>query len=277
VLPIIDAQIHCWYPNTPARPWPVGATSLHGPQFTIGQARDLIAAAGVSRAILVPPPWTSWDAEYSLDAARHEPDRFAVVALFDILAADARQRLLAWRRPGMVGLRITPGRDPDRALLLDRRYQWFWDGVQQARLPVMVFVPGQVGGLEAVLERCPDLRLVIDHAGRRTRGGPMDEAAWADEHELHALARFPKVTVKVSSLPSFTTDPFPFTPLHPHIRAIYDAFGPQRMMWGSDVTRLTCSYADNLRLFTEALDFLDDEDRRWIMGRTASVVFDWPL
>ena len=88
--------------------------------------------------------------------------------------------------------------------------------------------------------------------------------------DLLALAKYPNVAVKVSSLPSFSTQPFPFPNLHRHIRAIYDAFGSQRMIWGSDVTRLTCRYDENIRLFSDALDFLSDEDKEWIFWRSLS-------
>ena len=83
--------------------------------------------------------------------------------------------------------------------------------------------------------------------------------------------------MKVSSLPCFSTEPYPFSNLHPHIHKIYDTFGPQRMLWGSDVTRLRSTYVENVRLFTEALDFVSTEDKEWIMGRAAAACCDWPL
>ena len=76
--------------------------------------------------------------------------------------------------------------------------------------------------------------------------------------------------MKVSSLPAFSTQAYPFPNLHPHIRAIHDAFGAERMIWGSDVTRLGCTYDENVRLFSEALDFLSDEDKEWIFWRSVT-------
>jgi hypothetical protein len=49
------------------------------------------------------------------------------------------------------------------------------------------------------------------------------------------------------------------------------------MMWGSDKTRLTCTYAENIQLFTEALDFLSTEDKEWIMGRALAAALDWEI
>lgn len=276
-MKIIDSQIHAWYPNTPERPWPEGAVSLHGEQFTIDQARAQLDAAGVDRTILVPPGWTGWDNDYSLAAAAAEPDRFAVMGRLDVAAPDAPQRLAGWReQPGMLGVRIFFGGSPYIEILTEPEHAWFWASMEDQGLPLMSTIPGNIAGFEPILEKHPKLRLIVDHAGRHPRGAK-DEEAWADADQLHALARYDNVSVKVSSLPCFSTQPFPFPNLHPHIEAIYDHFGPERMLWGSDVTRLTSTYDENIRLFTEELDFLGDEDKAWIMGKAAARWCGWPL
>ncbi|UFN47674.1 amidohydrolase [Roseomonas sp. OT10] len=276
-MQIIDSQIHAFYPNTPERPWPEGAVSPHGPQYTLEQAEAQMDAAGVQRAILVPVSWNGWDNEYSLAAARAKPDRFGVMGRFNIQAPDARERLAGWRdQQGMLGMRLFFAGEPWMSLLNERSYDWFWSEVERSRMPFMAHIPGHIAGFEPLLARFPGLRLIVDHAGRHPRGA-RDDDAWADADQLYALARYPDVAVKVSSLPCFSTQPYPFANLHRHIRAIYDAFGPQRMLWGSDVTRLTSTYEENIRLFTEALDWLSEEDRSWIMGRAAAKCCDWPL
>jgi predicted TIM-barrel fold metal-dependent hydrolase len=276
-MKIIDSQMHAFYPNTPQRPWPEGAVSTHGPQFTVEQACAQIDAAGVSRVIFVPPSWNGWDNEYSLSYARAEPDVYGVMGRFDPGTDDARARLANWRKQqGMLGVRIFFVGEPWTSMLTDRSYDWFWSECERSRMPLMGTIPGNIAGFEPVLGRYPGLRLIIDHSGRHPRG-PKDEAAWADADQLYALARYPNVAVKVSSLPCFSTEAYPFTGLHKHIRRIYDSFGPRRMLWGSDVTRLTSTYVENLLLFTEALDFLSAEDKEWIMGRSAAACCDWPL
>ncbi|HSV83478.1 MAG TPA: amidohydrolase family protein [Ramlibacter sp.] len=273
-MKIIDSQLHCFYPNTPARPWPEGVTSPHGPQFTIEQARALLDQHGVQGAVLVPPSWNGWDNQYSLDAAVAEPKRFGVMGRFDIEAPDAQERLKTWRQqPGMLGVRVFIMGQPWMSLLAPEQ-DWFWKIAEETRLPVMAHIPGNIAGFDPVLQRHPELRLIIDHAGRHPRGA-MDEGAWADVDQLHALARFRNVSVKVSSLPCFSTQPYPFPNLHAPIRAMYDRFGPQRLHWGSDMTRLSCSYEENIKLFTQALDFLSAEDKEWIMGRALAAALDW--
>lgn len=267
-MKMIDAQIHVWLPNTPDRPWPPGARSLHGDPFTAEDALAALDAAGVTGAVLNPPSWTGSNNSYALEAAAKHPDRFAVVGRYDHEAPDAREQLEGWRdTPGMVGIRVTLHVPAMRPLFIDPAFHWFWAGVEAADLPVWVYTPANLHVLAPIAERHPRLRLIVDHAGRNARG-PKDAAAWEDLPALLELARFPRLAVKVSSLPAFSTAPYPFPVLHTPIRAIRDAFGADRLMWGSDLTRLGWPYGDNVRLFAEGLDFLSDTEREWIFGRS---------
>lgn len=269
-MKIVDGQMHVFLPDTPDRRWPAGTVSLHGDQYPPEMAISQLDEAGVRGAVLVPLHWMGADNSHALEAAAQYPDRFRVMGRIDHEAPDARGQLDRWRTmPGMVGIRLTVTDPSSRALFADRAYDWFWSGCEANDLPLMCYTPGEVSLIGPVAERHPDLRLVVDHAGRAARG-PKDAAAWHDVSDLLALAGMPNVAVKVSSLPSFSTQPYPFPNLHAHIRDIYDAFGSQRMIWGSDVTRLTSSYDENIRLFSEALDFLNAEDKEWIFWRSIS-------
>lgn len=274
-MKIVDSQLHCFYANTPQRPWPQGAVTTHGAEFTPEQALALMDKHGVQAAVLVPPSWNGWDNQYSVNAAIAQPKRFGVMGRLDIEAADAASRLENFREPGMLGVRFFISGEPWTSLLTPEK-DWVWAIAERTGIPVMAAIPGNIAGFEPILARHPELRLIIDHAGRHPRGA-MDEGAWADAAQLYALARYKNVSVKVSSLPCFSTEPFPFRNLHQHIKAMYDQFGPKRLMWGSDVTRLTCTYDENIRLFTEALDFLSTEDKEWIMGRAMANALDWDI
>lgn len=275
-MKIIDSQLHCFYSNTPEHPWPEGAVAIHGPEFSLEQATSLMDANGVQGAVLVPPSWNGWDNEYSLKAARQFPKRFGVMGRFDITAPDAREKLRIWReQPGMLGVRVFLMGEPWMSLLSEE-YSWFWQVAEETRLPVMTHLPGNIAAFEPILQRFPELRLIMDHAGRHPRGAK-DDAAWADAGQLYALARFRNVSVKVSSLPCFSTETYPFKNLHRHIKAIHEHFGSKRMLWGSDATRLSSTYEENIRLFTEALDFLTPEDKEWIMGKSHALALDWDI
>lgn len=277
-MKIVDGQIHTWRPNTPEHPWVSGNAVGHGPSYTTEAALAQMDAAGVAAAILVPPSWTGTDNSYALEAARKYPDRFAVMGRFNFASPDAARQLAGWRDiPGMLGIRATLTDPLTISMFTDPAYRWFFQRCADLGLPLMVYAPGEAIGVAGkVAHEVPDLRIIFDHAARHAHG-PKDDPAWENLGHLLDLAKLSNVAVKASSLPSFSTDTYPFSNLHPWIRRIYDAFGPDRMIWGSDVTRLTCPYQDNIRLFAEALDFLTEKDRRQIFASSIARWCDAPF
>ncbi|HEU5323358.1 MAG TPA: amidohydrolase family protein [Methylomirabilota bacterium] len=272
---IVDAQIHIWSADTPARPWPAGrAGHAHGPSLGADEVLRVMDGAGVARAVLVPPSWIGDDNSDSLAAARAHPDRFAVMGRFDPRAPDASARLARWREePGMRGIRLTFHLPYWRAWLSDGSLDWFWAAAEEAGLPLMIFVPGQAGAVGPIAARHPRLKLILDHLARR--GDLKDAAAFADLDEVLALAKYDNVAAKVSAMPCYSTESYPYRGLHGPLRRVYDAFGPRRMLWGTDYSRLPGPYADAVRLFTEALDFLSPTDREWIMGGATARWLEW--
>ncbi len=90
-----------------------------------------------------------------------------------------------------------------------------------------------------------------------------------------ALAKHQNIAAKASCLPYFTTDSYPYRRLHPYIRKVYDAFGPKRIFWGTDLSRLPCTYRQGITMFTEELAWLKPEDKEWIMGRGVCEWLGW--
>ena len=110
---------------------------------------------------------------------------------------------------------------------------------------------------------------MIDHLGLTTG---KDAEAFRDLDHVLALARRPNVAVKVSCLPHFTADVYPFRALHPYLRRVYDVFGAKRMFWGTDLSRSPYSYKQNITMFTEEIPWLSDDDKNSIMGQG---ICDW--
>jgi predicted TIM-barrel fold metal-dependent hydrolase len=118
-------------------------------------------------------------------------------------------------------------------------------------------------------------RLVLDHLAL---SGEIRDAALGPALEpVLAAARHPNIAVKASAMPCYVTESYPFPSLHQHIRRVVDAYDPQRVFWGTDLTRLSCPYRQAVTLFTEELEFLSDEDRERIMGRGIAEWLGWPL
>jgi predicted TIM-barrel fold metal-dependent hydrolase len=232
-------------------------------------------AAGVDRCVLVPPGWAGENNLTALEGAARHPDRLAVMGRFNPQAPDARSQLERWKeQPGMLGVRMSFNLPQYSVWLDDGSLDWFWAAAEQQDLPIMVFLPGIVQKLHPIAQRRPNLTLIVDHMGRAS--GATCAETFADLDELLALARFPRVLVKVSSAPCYSDESYPYRDLHPYLRRIYDAFGPRRLLWGSDLTRLRGTYRECLLLFQEALDFLSEEDKEWILGKTAETALNWP-
>ncbi len=274
---VSDVQVHLWEAERPDKPWPKPqARPAHKPNgFGPDEMLSAMKIAGVDRAVIVPPTWTGDSNAYALDIAARYPERFAVVGRFNPKAPDASAQLDNWlKAPHMLGVRMSFHVKPFSDWLDDGSLDWFWAKCERAAIPVMALVPGMVRKLRPVAERHSGLKLLIPHMGCvLDRHGA---EAFAGIEELVALARNPNVVVNVSSAPCFSSEPYPFRDLHSYLHRIYDAYGPRRMLWGADLSRLTSSYRECLELFSRALDFLSATDKEWILGKTLAETLNWP-
>src|SRR6267154_1600931 len=143
----------------------------------------------------------------------------------------------------------------------------------EAGVDAAVLAGGHMAAFGKIAERHPGLKLHIDHLGRRGGGGGEKDAdAFSDLPEMLALAKLPNVGVKMSGAPSYSSDPYPYRNIHGDLHQIFDAFGPARCFWGTDITRMPCSYRECVTMFTEELPWLKGKDRDLVMGRA---VCDW--
>jgi predicted TIM-barrel fold metal-dependent hydrolase len=274
-MQIVDAQVHIWAASTPERPWP----ARHAPHRPVPITKDDLlremAAAGVDRVVLVPPSWEGERNDLALAAAQAHPDRFAVMGRLDPEASASRSAIKAWRsQRGMLGLRFTFHRASLQPLLTEGRVDWLWPEAERAGVPIMMTCPHAIiRRVDAIAERHPELKLVMDHLALLP--GTKDDEAFRDFDKLLALARRPNVAVKASALPCYTTDVYPYRRLHPYIRRAVDAFGPKRVFWGTDLSRLPCSYRQAVTMFTEELEWLAASDKEWIMGRGLCEWIGW--
>lgn len=271
---VADAQVHIWAADTPDRPWAPGANP-HRP-LPLGKDELLreMDAAGVDRVVIVPPSLEGPRNDLALAAAQAHPQRFAVMGKIDADPARSKPLLPAWRaQPGMLGLRFNFKKKPET--LTGGRVDWVWAAAEEAGLPVCIGVShALLHAVDAIAVRHPGLRIALDHLALETRA--RDDAAFRDIDRLLAIAQRPNVAVKASALPCYSTAPYPYRNLHPHLKRIYEAFGPRRMFWGSDLSRLKGSYRECVTAFTEEMPWLPAADLEWIMGRALCEWLGWP-
>jgi predicted TIM-barrel fold metal-dependent hydrolase len=223
----------------------------------------------------VPPSWEGERNDLALDAARTYPDRFAVMGRLNLQSPESRALLADWKKqPGMLGMRFTFHNQHNRPFLTDGSADWLWPAAEKAGIPLMVLVPSALEHLDRIATAHPGLKLVIDHVGLDRRTG---DKMWDDLPKVCALARHPNVALKLSGMPSLSKERYPFRDLHQHIRTLVDAWGPRRTFWGTDLTRMPCSYYECITLFTEHLPWLRGDDLDWVMGRGVCEWLGWPL
>ena len=184
--------------------------------------------------------------------------------------------LPSWRaQPGMLGVRLT-FLGPEAKWLEDGTADWFWPAAEKAGLPVMFLAPGRLANMVRVAERHPQLQLIVDHMGINF----LDKTILAGKFEgainnTLTLAKYLNVSVKLSGI--FSKEPYPYRDINPLIKELFDAFGPQRCYWGTDITSsfARATWRQRVTRFTEELDFLTEEDKDWVMGRAIVERLKW--
>src|SRR3972149_6638246 len=139
---IVDAQVHIWGPNTPERPWRSGQKPHRGALFGADELLREMDAAGVRRAVLVPPYWEAERHDVVLEAARLQPDRFAAMGRLDTEEPSGRGVFVNWcRQSGMQGLCCSFIRPQQISVLEEGCVDWLWEEAEAAGLTVMGLVP----------------------------------------------------------------------------------------------------------------------------------------
>jgi predicted TIM-barrel fold metal-dependent hydrolase len=266
---IVDAQIHLWSKGTTLPP------HRAAPYLMEEALRDM-DAAGVDRALIHPPSWDPDSNELAVEAVRAHPERFAILGRFPPERLESRLLVPEWKsRPGMLGLRFTFLQPHMKSWPTDGTMDWLWPACEKAQIPIALMASNFLPTVAKVAERHPGLRLIIDHFGR-ARGGK-DDAAFANVSEVAALAKFPNVALKATGAAGESSEPYPFRNIHKYIQQLYDAFGPQRFFWGTDITRMPCSWLQCVTMFTEELPWLKGNDLELVMGRAVCDWLDWKL
>jgi predicted TIM-barrel fold metal-dependent hydrolase len=268
-MQIVDSQIHLWE-NARMSP-----QHRQIPTYSMDDALKEMAGAGVDAAVIHPPS-TLGEAmnELAVQAVRQRPDKFCILGNFDLQSPDRLNIVKNWRqRPGMLGFRFTFNQPHQQSWWSDGSLDWFWAACEQEGLPIGLMAGGHMADLGRIAERHPGLKLHIDHHGRGGGGGAgTDDAVFANLGEMLALAKYPNVAVKLSGAPSYSSQPYPYRNIHQYIQRIFDAFGPQRCFWGTDITRMPCSYRQCVTMFTEELPWLQGRDKDLVMG---DAICDW--
>ena len=271
-MQIVDAQIHLWGTGLPSNQAHRQVT-----HFTTEEAIALMDGGGVDAAVIHPPSWDPGSHAMAFKAVQDYPGRFAIMGSVPLDRPDSRARIAGWRRqPGMLGLRWTFLHEPARQWLADGTLDWLWAEAEKAQVPIAMLATDSLAAIGRIAERHPGLRLTIDHLGGRGGNTTLkDDAAMTHMPQLLALARHPNVAVKATGAPGYSAEAYPFPRMQAYLRQIYDAFGPRRMFWGTDITKMPCSWRQCVTMFTEELPWLSAADQRLVMGEAICAWWGW--
>ncbi|MBH68050.1 MAG: hypothetical protein CMM58_06835 [Rhodospirillaceae bacterium] len=270
-MQIVDAQIHLWGTGLPSNKSHIQVTS-----FTAAEAIKLMDESGVDAAVIHPPSWDPGSTKLAFEAVRTFPNRFAIMGSLPLEQDEFDSHISNWKQNGMLGLRYTFLNNPERQWIEDGNLDWLWLAAELAEVPISMLATDSLQTLGKVAERHPGLRLTIDHLGGRGGTTQLKDAA-AMQHipELLKLAKFPNVSVKATGAPGYSSESYPYPKMHIYLKQIYDAFGPHRMFWGTDITKMPCSWEQCINMFTESAQWLNSADQRLVMGEAVCKWWNW--
>ena len=273
----VDAHSHIWTTDLAAYPLADGQTveDLKPRSFT---AEELLATAhanGVTRVVLIQhKPYHGLDNSYITDSIAKYPGVFSAVGCIEAAAAHPERDMDRLKELGVRGFRIRPGEGGADEWIDSPGMRAMWEHGAEAGLAMCPLIdPEYIPQVAAMCRRYPDTTVVVDHFARIGMAGPISRE---DLNNLVGLARFKHTHVKISAFYALGEKRPPYTDLLPMIRTLYDAYGADRLMWGSDSPyqlEPPNTYAASVALVRDRLDFLSGEDRDWLTRKTAEKVF----
>lgn len=269
----IDSHVHVWTLGSP--PFTHNDDMSTGRPEYPGLVEDLIRFMDlnkIDRTVLIQCMYHGYDNSYMCDCLRRFPDRLHGVALIDPLKPGAAETLEhLYREHGVQGMRLYPIKDQDASWLSSDDQNALWETARKLGVPFTWFGRcHQIPQLEPMLQRFPEVNVIVDHLGEPMLSEGLD----GDFRFLLDAAKYANLYVKATRIDGISAQPWPYRDVHPYVKAVYDAFGPRRMLgctgFPEDPQR---GEAVGFRVVEEAMDFLGDEDKAWILGKTADSLY----
>ena len=273
--PTIDSQVHAYERNRPERPW---SGFLEGPDEVTGD--DMVAAmdsVGVDGALLVSPfSMYGYDASYALEVYAKHPGSFGLIKPFDPQSEATADEMVEWTGlPGVVGARIMLAYQPFEAD--DPGLNRILAAGALVGVPVNVLCWGKLPLMGELARRHPNTQVVIDHVGLvQPFKPPPPPEPFADLPNVLSLAEYDNVAIKISGACTLSREPFPYADIWGHLGKVFDAFGFDRCMWGTDWTRAVnlLTYKQGVEAF-RVTDQLSDSERSALLGGTLEKIYNW--
>jgi predicted TIM-barrel fold metal-dependent hydrolase len=266
---IIDPHVHVWV-NDPHYPWAPETKDAPKEDRTPAMLLELMRANHVERTVLVQYIGYRWDNRYAADSVKKYAPSFKAVCRVNPADPAAPDQLSQLTAQGFHGVRLSPSGDAGGDWIKGPLMPPLFKRAESLHVPMLILAPvTRMTDLMPLIEQCPDLDVVIDHLA----DCPIDRPQELDK--LIALARFPRVFVKISHTWSISRQPYPWLDAQEYVKRLYAVYGPQRLMWGTDwpVHERWTTYAKTLSVVRDDMKFLNEEDKSWILSKTIERVW----
>ncbi len=273
---IIDSQVHAYEANTPVRPW--HSVPNWPPHVTGDEMVAAMDAVGVDGAIFISAfSIYAYDASYAVEVQRAHPDRFAIIKPVNPDDPAVEDVIAEWKRvPGAVAVRIMLPREAGRRAD-DPGLGRVARAAARHDFPLNMLCWGNLETGAALIDRHPQTRFIIDHLGLlQPREKPAPSEPWAELPKVLELARRPNAFIKVSGACTLSHQPFPFADIWDPLARVFDAWGFERCLWGTDWTR-AFAVVNHEQAVTPFLltDRLSESERATLMGGACARVYGW--
>tara|TARA_Y100001934_G_scaffold148582_1_gene178209 strand:- start:7005 stop:7847 length:843 start_codon:yes stop_codon:yes gene_type:complete len=273
---VIDSQVHAYAANTPERPW--SEVPNWPPHVTGDEMVAAMDAVGVDGAILVSAfSIYQFDASYAVEVRNAHPDRFALVKPVDPTEPSVAEEIADWKgTEGTVAIRIlmSHGRehDPD-----DPGIQLVLREAVRHDLPVNVLFWGRLDAGMTLIDHNPENFFIVDHMGLlQPHEPPAPPDPFAELPKVLELAKRPNAVIKISGACTLSHAGYPYPDIWDPLGRIFDAWGIDRCLWGTDWTRAAAvlSYENGVKPF-RLTDRLTDNERATLMGGACAEAYGW--
>lgn len=274
----IDAHVHVWTPDTTRYPLAVGfkKENMMPVSFTAEELFKHCKPAGVGRINLIQMSFYGFDNSYMLDTIARFPDVFVGTAVINPSGKDPAREMDELAKKGVRAFRILPkltDQPIDKWLRPDGYQKMFAAGARNNQAMACLIAPDALPELDRMCMEYPDTPVIIDHLARIGIDGVIRDA---EVDRLCAMAKHKKVMVKIGAFYALGKKTPPYTDLAPTIKKVVAAFGPRRCMWESDCpfqVQGEHTYQASVDLVLRRLDFLSDDDKDWLLRKTAENFF----
>jgi predicted TIM-barrel fold metal-dependent hydrolase len=272
-LLLIDSHVHVWK-HDPKFPFAQGQ-KVPPVDASVEMLLALMQANGVSRTVLIQVIHYRWDNSYLASVLKRFPNMFKGVCRVnpeDPANADHLSRLT--EEQGFHGVRLSPAATAQGDWIRGPLMAPLWRRCADLKVPMTILTAAtRLPDLMPLIEQNPDLTVVIDHMA----DSPLEHPEQLSM--LLALARYPKVYVKISHMWSLAKESYPYPDALDQVKRVIDAFGPKRSMWGTDwpICLAELPYDKAVELYRDHFGFLTRADHEQILHKTVQDVWSFGL